>query len=259
METNLKGRSVVITGGSGALGSAIAERFADEGVATIALIDRDGDAVNSAAVALAARSRNVESAAIEVVPVVVDVTDHDAVQSAYASLAERCGRIDVAINNAGIVAPSARIHNVTAEDFRRVLDVNLMGVFNCMKAAIIAMRADGRGGAIVNTASVGGFTTWTHSSPYGASKAAVIQLTKLAAAEYARDAIRVNCVSPGTFVTQFHDDLPPGALDDIRDRHPLGRFGTTDEIAQAYVYLCSEPAGWVTGSNLVIDGGMAIG
>lgn len=259
METNLMGRTVVITGGSGALGSAIARRFAGEGVAAIALVDYDHDATVSAASALAAEPRPAEFAAIEVVPVVIDVTDHDAVQSAYAGLTDRFGRIDVAINNAGVVAPSARIHNVRVEDFRRVLDVNLVGVFNCLKAAIIAMRADGQGGSIVNTASVGGFTTWTHSSPYGASKAAVIQLTKLAAAEYAVDRIRVNCVSPGTFVTQFHDDLPPGALDDIRDRHPLGRFGTTAEIAQAYVYLCSEAAGWVTGSNLVVDGGMAIG
>ncbi len=259
METNVVGRTVVITGGSGALGMAIAQSFADEGVGAIALVDRDHDATVSAASSLAARPSAADFKAIDVVPVVIDVTDHDAVLAAYAALAARFGRIDIAINNAGIVAPSARIHNVKVEDFRRVLDVNLVGVFNCLKAAIIAMRADGRGGSIVNTASVGGFTTWTHSSPYGASKAGVIQLTKLASAEYAAEGIRVNCVSPGTFVTQFHDDLPPGALDGIRDRHPLGRFGTTAEIAQAYVYLCSEAAGWITGTNLVVDGGMAIG
>ena len=92
------------------------------------------------------------------------------------------GRINVAINNARIVAPSARPHNVKVEDFRHVLDVNLIAIFTCMKAAINAMQADGLGGVIINTASVAGFTTWTHSSPYGASKAAVIQLTKLAAA-----------------------------------------------------------------------------
>jgi NAD(P)-dependent dehydrogenase (short-subunit alcohol dehydrogenase family) len=187
MDINLKGRSVVITGGSGALGTAIAQRFADEGVAAIALVDRDRDATVSGASALAARPRPAGVPAMEVVPVAVDVTDHDAVQSAYAALVAQFGRIDVAINNAGVVAQSARIHNVKVEDFRHVLEVNLVGVFNCMKAAIIAMRADGRGGSIVNTASVGGFTTWTHASPYGASKAAVIQLTKLAAAEYAAD------------------------------------------------------------------------
>ncbi len=257
MDMNLRGRTVVITGGSGALGSAIARRFADEGVAAIALVDRDPEATHAAVAALVAQ--RVSEERTEVVPVVVDVTEHDAVLSAYDDLRKRFGRIDVAINNAGIVAPSARLHNVKVEDFRLVLDVNLVGIFNCMKAAIIAMRVDGQGGAIVNTASVAGFTTWTHSSPYGAAKAAVIQLTKLAAAEYAAEGIRVNCVSPGTFVTRFHDDLAPGALDDIRARHPLGRFGTTDEIAAAYVYLSGESAGWTTGTNLVIDGGMAIG
>ena len=256
MNMNLQERSVVITGASGALGSAIARRFADEGVAAIALIDRDSKATYAAAAALAAEHAGT---ALDVVPVVVDVTDEDAVLVAYAELVKRFGRIDVAINNAGIVAPSARLHNVKVEDFRHVLDVNLIGIFTCMKAAIRAMRVDGMGGAIVNTASVAGFTTWTHSSPYGASKAAVIQLTKLAAAEYAAEGIRVNCVSPGTFVTQFHDDLPSGALDNIKSRHPLGRFGTTDEIAGAYVYLSGGAAGWVTGTNMVIDGGMAIG
>jgi NAD(P)-dependent dehydrogenase (short-subunit alcohol dehydrogenase family) len=259
MDMNLRSRTVVVTGGSGALGSAIARRFASEGVAVVAIVDLDEAATAAAASALAAEQRAAGRADTVVVPVVVDVTDHDAVQLAYAELAKRFGRIDVAINNAGIVAPSARLHNVKVEDFRRVLDVNLVGIFNCMKAAIVAMRADGRGGAIVNTASVAGFTTWTHSSPYGASKAAVIQLTKLGAAEYAADGIRVNCVSPGTFITKFHDQLSPDALDAMRDRHPLGRFGSTDEIADAYVYLSGGSAGWVTGTNLVIDGGMAIG
>jgi NAD(P)-dependent dehydrogenase (short-subunit alcohol dehydrogenase family) len=251
MNTNLAGKTVVITGASGALGSAIARRFLAEGVRAIALVDIDRAAVEQTA-------REIETDAVELLPVALDVTDHDAVQERYAEIAAQFGRIDVAINNAGIVAPSARIHNVRPEDFRRVLDVNLMGIFNCLKASIVQMRTSG-GGAIVNTASVAGFTTWTHSSPYGASKAAVIQLTKLAAAEYAQEGIRVNCVSPGTFVTSFHKDLPPGALDDVKDRHPLGRFGEPDEIASAYVYLASVNASWVTGTSLVIDGGMSIG
>jgi NAD(P)-dependent dehydrogenase (short-subunit alcohol dehydrogenase family) len=247
----LTGKTVVITGASGVLGRAISQRFVAEGVSAIALVDVDSGSVPSSA-ELGAKSD------VEVVVVQLDVTDHNAVMEEYARLATRFGRIDVAINNAGIVAPSARIHNVRPEDFRRVLDVNLMGVFNCLKASITQMRTAG-GGAIINTASVGGFTTWTHSSPYGASKAAVIQLTKLAAAEYAKEHIRVNCVCPGTFVTAFHDDLPPDALGDIRDRHILGRFGTAHEIAGAYVYLASADAEWVTGTSMVIDGGLSVG
>jgi NAD(P)-dependent dehydrogenase (short-subunit alcohol dehydrogenase family) len=251
MNANLEGKTLVITGASGALGSAIARRFLEEGVRAIALVDIDSTAVANTATELAQEG-------VDVAGVTLDVTNHDAVQARYAEIAERFGQIDVAINNAGIVAPSARIHNVRPEDFRRVLDVNLMGIFNCLKASIVQMRASG-GGAIVNTASAAGFTTWTHSSPYGASKAAVIQLTKLAAAEYASDRIRVNCVSPGTFVTRFHDGLPQGALDNLRDRHPLGRFGTPEEIASAYVYLAGANADWVTGTSFVIDGGMSIG
>jgi NAD(P)-dependent dehydrogenase (short-subunit alcohol dehydrogenase family) len=251
MGADLTGKTAVITGASGALGTAIVRRFLEHGVCAAALVDIDQDALFTTAAALTVDG-------VDVMPVVLDVTDHDAVQDRYSEIAARFGRIDVAVNNAGIAAPSARIHNVLPEDFRRVLDVNLMGVFHCMKAAITQMRTTG-GGAVINTASVAGFTSWTHSSAYGASKAAVIQLTKLAAAEYAQDHIRVNCVSPGTFVTGFHDDLPSGALDGIRDRHPLGRFGTPDEIALAYVYLAGSGADWVTGTSLVIDGGMSIG
>jgi NAD(P)-dependent dehydrogenase (short-subunit alcohol dehydrogenase family) len=251
MNTGLAAKTVVITGATGSLGSAIGRRFIAEGVRAVALVDLDIAAVRKSAESLATDG-------LEVIPVALDVTDHDAVQRRYADLASRWGSIDVAINNAGIVAPSARVHHLQADDFRRVLEVNLIGVFNCMKASITAMRTTG-GGAIINTASVAGFTTWTHSSAYGASKAGVIQLTKTAAAEYAKDHIRINCVSPGTFVTRFHDDLPDGALDAIRARHPLGRFGTPDEIAGAYIYLASQDGAWVTGTSLVIDGGMSVG
>jgi NAD(P)-dependent dehydrogenase (short-subunit alcohol dehydrogenase family) len=253
MGADLTGRTVVITGASGALGSAITRRFVEHGVRAVALVDIDETSVRAAAQAVSKAAPGVD-----VFPVALDVTDHDAVLARYAEIAARFGRVDVAVNNAGIGAPSARIHNVLSEDFRRVLDVNLMGIFHCMKASILQMRTSG-GGAIVNTASVAGFTTWTHSSPYGASKAGVIQLTKTAAAEYAKEGIRVNCVCPGTFVTRFHDDLPDGALDDIRNRHPLGRFGTPDEIAMAYIYLAGFGGDWITGTSLVIDGGMSVG
>ena len=251
MGSGLAGKTVVVTGASGALGSAIARRFVEGGARAVGLVDIDRAAVSEAV-------ESLRGGGAEIVPMVLDVTDHDAVQTNYSDFAQRCGRIDVAINNAGIAAPSARIHNVRPEDFRRVLDVNLMGTFNCMKAAITLMRASG-GGAIVNTGSVAGFTTWSHLSPYGASKAAVIQLTKSAAAEYAKEGIRVNCVCPGTFVTRFHANMPDGAMDDVLNRHPLGRFGTPDEIAAAYVYLAGDDAEWITGSSLVIDGGMSIG
>jgi len=249
----LDGKRAVVTGAAGALGSSIASRFVSEGVAAIALVDIDSGPVRASAQAL----REQATGPLQIHEAVVDVTDHDEVLRHYSEISSAFGGIDVSVNNAGIVAPSGRIHNVSPEDFRRVLDVNLMGIFNTMKASIIAMRGAG-GGSVINTASVAGFTNWTHNSPYGASKAAVIQLTKIAAGEYANDQIRVNCVSPGTFVTSFHDDLPDGAMDSVLARHPLGRFGETAEIASAYVYLASDQTAWVTGTNLVFDGGMSV-
>ncbi len=255
----LAGRSAIVTGAGGSLGSAIARRFVQEGVRAIALFDIDqGSAEAVAAELMREFADDSVRQHTTVLAVQGDVCNHDAVVETYASIASTFGGLDVAVCNAGVVAPSARLHNVLPQDFQRVLDINLTGIFNCMKAAIIQMRRTG-GGAIVNTASVAGFSTWTHSSPYGVSKAGVIQLTKLAAAEYASEQIRVNCVSPGTFVTRFHDNLSETALDDIRQRHPLGRFGDPEEIAGAYAYLAGDDARWITGTNLVIDGGMTVG
>jgi NAD(P)-dependent dehydrogenase (short-subunit alcohol dehydrogenase family) len=256
MTEDFNNKTLIVTGAAGALGSAIVARFVEAGIRNVALVDLDEASLQQKASELKALA--ADRFHLELASVALDVTDHDAVQESYAAIAQRFGRIDIAVNNAGIVAPSARIHNVRPEDFRRVLEVNLMGIFNCLKASLSLMRNSG-GGAIINTASVAGFTGWSHSSPYNASKAAVIQLTKTAAMEYAKEHIRVNCVSPGTFVTSFHANMPDGAMDGVLARHPLGRFGQTDEIAEAYVYLASSAAQWITGTNLVIDGGMSIG
>jgi 3-oxoacyl-[acyl-carrier protein] reductase len=111
-----------------------------------------------------------------------------------------------------------------------------------------------RSGSIVLTASVSGLTAWSHAAPYCASKAAVIQLAKVAAIEYARDGIRVNCVCPGTFRSAIHDDLPQEALDAIAERHPLG-LGMAADLTGAYSYLASAASRWTTGSAIVVDGG----
>ena len=111
-------------------------------------------------------------------------------------------------------------------------------------------------GSIVLTASVAGLTAWSHAAPYCATKAAVIQLAKVAAVEYARDGIRVNCVCPGTFLSAIHADLPPEAIDAIAAKHPLG-LGTAADLVGAYSYLASDASRWTTGSAIVVDGGYA--
>jgi NAD(P)-dependent dehydrogenase (short-subunit alcohol dehydrogenase family) len=245
----LAGRTAIVTGAAGSLGTAIVDRFLAEGVRAIALLDRDGEGVR-------AQVETRSSSGAELVAVPLDVTEHDEVLRVVSELDDRFDGLDIMVNNAGMNSPSARIHHVQPEDLRTVLDVNLVGVFNGMKAAIIAMRAR-EGGAIINTASVAGITSWSHASPYGISKAGVIQLTKVGAVEYAKESIRINCVCPGTFPTSFHEGVDEEVLDAVRSRHPVGRFGTEQEVAGAFVYLASDDARWVTGTSLVIDGGLA--
>ena len=165
---------------------------------------------------------------------------------------DRFDRLDVFISNAGILSPNGRIHNLSTEDWERAFRVNVLGAVNGIKAAVPTMRE--RSGSIILTASVAGLTAWSHSAPYCATKAAVIQLAKVAAVEYARDGIRVNCVCPGTFRSGMHADLPEEALDNIAARHPLG-LGSADDLVGAYSYLASAQSRWTTGAALVVDGG----
>jgi NAD(P)-dependent dehydrogenase (short-subunit alcohol dehydrogenase family) len=157
------------------------------------------------------------------------------------------------ISNAGVLSPNGRIHNLATEDWERAFRINVLGAVNGIRAAVGVMRPQGFG-SIVLTASIAGLTAWSHSAPYCATKAAVIQLAKVAAVEYARDGIRVNCVCPGTFLSAIHADLPPEALEPIAARHPLG-IGSALDVAGAYSYLASEASRWTTGSALVVDGG----
>jgi len=126
---------------------------------------------------------------------------------------------------------------------------------NGIRAAVPVMREQ-RSGSIVLTASVSGLTAWSHAAPYCATKAAVIQLAKVAAIEYARDGIRVNCVCPGTFLSGIHTELPAAAIEAIAARHPLG-LGSASDLVGAYSYLASDASRWTTGSAMVVDGGYA--
>src|SRR5205823_8662432 len=133
--------------------------------------------------------------------------------------------------------------------------INVLGAVNGIGAAVPVMREQ-KAGSIVLTASVAGLTAWSHAAPYCATKAAVIQLAKVGAVEYARDGIRVNCVCPGTFLSAIHADLPPEAIDAIAAKHPLG-LGAAADLVGAYSYLASDASRWTTGSAIVVDGGYA--
>jgi 3-oxoacyl-[acyl-carrier protein] reductase len=239
-------RVVVITGAGGALGGAIAARLATEPDTDLVLSDVSDASLDATVAGLGEHDGDVET-------LLADVSDFDAVEAVVTRATERFGRLDVLISNAGVLSPNGRIHNLATEDWERAFRINVLGAVNGIRAAVAVMRPQHEG-SIVLTASVSGLTAWSHAAPYCATKAAVIQLAKVAAVEYARDGIRVNCVCPGTFRSAIHDDLPPEALDAIAVKHPLG-LGSATDLAGAYSYLASNASRWTTGSALVVDGG----
>jgi meso-butanediol dehydrogenase / (S,S)-butanediol dehydrogenase / diacetyl reductase len=236
-------RVVAITGAGGALGTAISRQLASEPDTDLVLSDVSQESLDATVDAL---SSKVET-------LLADVSDFDQVDAVVQRAAERFGRLDVLVSNAGVLSPNGRIHNLSTDDWERAFRINVLGAVNGIRAAVGVMRPQGSG-SIVLTASVSGLTAWSHAAPYCATKAAVIQLAKVAAVEYARDGIRVNCVCPGSFRSAIHDDLPPEALDAIASRHPLG-LGSADDLVGAYSFLASDASRWTTGAALVVDGG----
>ena len=230
-------RVVVITGAGGSLGTALSQRFAADQDTNLVLSDLADVHVDGAD------------------SVRADVSDPAQVQAVVDHAVERYGRLDVLISNAGVLSPNGRIHNLSVGDWDRTYRVNVLGAVNGITAAVGVMRPQGSG-SIVLTASVAGLTAWSHAAPYCATKAAVIHLAKVAAVEYARDGIRVNCVCPGTFRSAIHEGLPESAMEAMAAKHPLG-LGSADDLVGAYEYLASDASRWTTGSALVVDGGYA--
>jgi 3-oxoacyl-[acyl-carrier protein] reductase len=241
-------RVVAITGAGGTLGAALSHQFASEPDTDLVLSDVNADALAASVAGLPA-----DRGAPETLP--ADVSEIADVEAVVARAVECFGRLDVLISNAGVLSPNGRIHNLTTDDWERAFRVNVLGAVNGIRAAVPVMRKQ-QSGSIILTASVSGLTAWSHAAPYCATKAAVIQLAKVAAVEYARDGIRVNCVCPGTFRSGIHAELPPEALDTIAAKHPLG-LGAAADLTGAYSYLASDASRWTTGSAIVVDGGYA--
>ena len=239
-------RVVVITGAGGTLGAALSAQFAGETDTDVVLSDLSEASLSATVGGLPAQRGEVET-------VLADVSEIEQLEAVAARALERFGRIDVLISNAGVLSPNGRIHNLETADWERAFRVNVLGAVNGIRAVIPTMRAQ-KSGSIVLTASVSGLTAWSHAAPYCATKAAVIQLAKVAAVEYAREGIRVNCVCPGTFLSGIHEGLPREAIDTIAAKHPLG-LGAADDLVAAYSYLASDAARWTTGSAMVVDGG----
>ena len=239
-------RVVAILGAGGTLGAAISRQFAGEPRTDLVLSDLNEAALAETVAGLGARAGQVET-------VPADVSDFAQVEGVVSHAVDRFGRLDVLISNAGILSPNGRIHNLDTAEWERAFRVNVLGPVNGIRAAVAVMRGQ-KSGSIILTASVAGLTAWSHSSPYCVTKAGVIHLAKVAAVEYARDGIRVNCVCPGTFLSAMHQDLPAEAVEAIAAKHPLG-LGSAGDLVGAYSYLASEASRWTTGAALVVDGG----
>src|SRR4051794_12884997 len=240
----LDGHRAVVTGGGSGIGAETCRRMASEG-SRVAVFDVNAD--NADAVA-----REIDGIAYT-----VDVTDFDVLSAAMHGAADRMGGLSLLYNNAGGSTLSA-IHDYDVAEWRRIVDLNLTGVFHGFKAGAPLILANG-GGAIVSTASISGTRPAAGEAPYSAAKAAVIALTANAALEYA-PAIRVNAVSPGMIATGLTSPLlaMEWAVPHMVAKTPLARIGTPEDIADVVCFLCSDLARFVTGQNLVSDGGMTL-
>lgn len=244
--TLLAGQRAIVTGGGSGIGAATCRAFAEHG-ARVAVFDINGDRAKTVA----------ESIDGHAYP--VDVTDFDALTAAVEAARDQLGGISVLFNNAGgsNISP---LHDYAVDEWQRIVTLNLSAVFYGMKAVAPIMLAGG-GGAIVSTASISGTRPAAGEAPYASAKAAVAALTASAALEYA-PTIRVNAVSPGMIHTAMTDLLLTEegmhAAPAMEAKTPLARVGVPDDIAQVVTFLCSDMARFITGQNIVIDGGMTL-
>jgi NAD(P)-dependent dehydrogenase (short-subunit alcohol dehydrogenase family) len=241
--SRLTGKVAIITGAGSGIGWAATKRFADEG-ARVVCADISG------------QERDIADLLGDVaVPVRVDVTKAADVQRMIATAIESFGRLDIVLNNAGFGGPHAALADIDETVFDTILAINLKGVFLGMKYAIPAMLEAG-GGAIVNTASASGLVGWKGLSCYAAAKAAVVQMTKSAALDYAHTSVRINAICPGMTYTGMAgakrgDDVPAGDYLPT----PMARWGEPAELAAAALFLASDEASFITGAALAVDGG----
>jgi NAD(P)-dependent dehydrogenase (short-subunit alcohol dehydrogenase family) len=241
----------IVTGAASGIGRAAALALAREG-AKVMVADMIADKAEETV-------KLVREAGGEAAFARCDVTRAADVEALVETVVKTWGRLDCAYNNAGTSGPMLRTADITEEEFDRVIEIDLKGVWLCMKYEIRRMLKQGKGGAIVNTASAAGLVG-SHAMPaYTAAKHGVVGLTKTAALEYARANIRVNAVCPGVIDTAMVNGMEAGhptLRDHLVSIEPMGRLGRAEEIAEAAVWLLSDAASFVTGSAMIVDGGM---
>ncbi|GAA0177700.1 3-oxoacyl-[acyl-carrier-protein] reductase [Clostridium sediminicola] len=244
----LDGKVAIITGSGRGIGAETAKKFVKEG-AKVVVCDINEIDVNIMV-------EELKSLGGEALGLVVNVLDRDAVEKMIQDVKDRFGKIDILVNNAGITA-DAQLLKMKEEDWDKVIGVNLKGVFNCSQAAAKFMAEQGSG-VILNASSVVGIYGNFGQTNYAATKWGVIGMTKSWAKELGRKGIRVNAVAPGFILTPMTDKMPENVLDSMKGKSPLKRLGFPEDIANAYSFLASDEASFITGTVLSVDGGVVL-
>jgi NAD(P)-dependent dehydrogenase (short-subunit alcohol dehydrogenase family) len=243
---DFKGQIALVTGASSGMGLVTAQAFAEAG-ASVVLVDRNAAKLNAAVETLTAAGHRA-------IAIVCDVSDEAQAKAAVERTVAEFGRLDMAYNNAGILGPMCEMSSETAEGYDEVQAVNLRGIWTFMKHELLQMKKQGSG-AIVNCSSLGGLVGLPGRAAYHASKHGVIGLTKSAALDVAAQGIRVNAVCPGCIDTPMGEEIDPAAMKEFLKGQPIGRFGRSDEVAAAVLWLCSPGASLIVGVALPVDGG----
>ena len=248
---NLQGRVALVTGASSGLGRQFARALADNG-ASVVLVARRADRLNDL-------QQSIEATGGRAVAIEADVTDRAAMARAFDAAEKAFGTVTLLVNNAGIAQSSTRAIEVTPEEWRKVLSVDLDAVFHNAQEAARRMLAAGKPGAIINISSVLGFGVSKGVAAYATAKAAVIQITKALAVELAFKGVRVNAIAPGWFVTEINDKYLMGEAGAALKRDiPMGRFGNDGDLDGALLLLASDAGRYITGTTIVVDGGQVI-
>ena len=248
---SLQGRVALVTGASSGLGTQFAKALADNGAA-VALVARRADRLKTL-------KDEIEGKGGKAVAVEADVTDRAAMTRAFDAAEKAFGTVTILVNNAGIAQSARRAIEVTEEEWRKVLGLDLDAVFYNAQEAARRMLAADKKGAIVNIASVLGFGVAKGVAAYATAKAAVVQVTKALAVELAFKGVRVNAIAPGWFVTEINDKYLKGEAGDALKRAiPMGRFGKDGDLDGALLLLASDAGAYITGATIVVDGGQVV-
>jgi len=252
----LKGKVAIITGAGSGLGRASAILFGKEGAKVMVAANREKDGEQTV--------KSIKDNGGDAIFIKVDVAKAADMENAIKSAVDKYGKLDIMFNNAGTPGPGKLIADITEEEWNRVISVNLTGAFLGTKYAIPEMLKGG-GGVIINVSSVAALSPRRYAGAYAAAKAAVIQLTKVTALEYARKNIRVNCILPGPIDTPFFSKVAGGDpdkmaafKDKVLKEVPMGRFAQPEEIAQVALFLASDDASYITGAAFAADGGQLL-